>query len=155
VVDAMLPVAERPRYVLEPRDAPYIGGAKVQRIAEQVFPSARTQLIWAPSAPDDPYLVLMRHADYPRRSNGGSRVYIDPYTGQVLATVDSRTAASGDALLAWLFPTHNGEIGGLLGRVIVLVAGLMPAVLLVTGFVLWRFRRRAMRRAAQSVAAAT
>ena len=48
-----------------------------------------------------------------------------------------------DATLAWLHPLHNGEAFGWAGRIVVLLSGLMPWVLGVTGVWRWWHKRRA------------
>jgi uncharacterized iron-regulated membrane protein len=43
---------------------------------------------------------------------------------------------------------HFGRFGGMTGRLIWVVIGLIPAVLFVTGFIMWRLRRQRRQRAA-------
>ena len=63
----------------------------------------------------------------------------------------------GEAFLLFLIKLHFGRFGGLGVRTLWVVLGLLPAVLFVTGFIVWwvrvvRPRRRASARLAQSVA---
>ena len=78
----------------------------------------------------------------PSRRFPRSNVWIDPYTGRVLAVRDERRDSGGDTVLAWLHPLHGGEALGLAGRWLVFVSGLLPAVLFGTGVWRWAIRRR-------------
>jgi len=63
-------------------------------------------------------------------------IYLDQYTGQRLAgTAAARTW--GDAVMARMSPLHVGGVGGQAGRVLWFLLGLSPAVLLVTGLIVW------------------
>lgn len=74
---------------------------------------------------------------------------IDQYTGSVVAVRDPRQLTAGDHFVAWQFPLHNGEAFGLAGRLIVFASGVAPAVLYVTGVLLWWRRRRPRHREEQ------
>jgi uncharacterized iron-regulated membrane protein len=63
-------------------------------------------------------------------------IYLDQYTGEPLAAPTS-TPTWGDAVMSRVTPLHVGGIGGQTGRVIWFVLGLAPAVLFVTGWLVW------------------
>lgn len=63
-------------------------------------------------------------------------VYLDQYTGARLA-VPAATPTWGDAIMSRVTPLHVGGIGGAAGRVTWFVLGLSPAVLFVTGLLVW------------------
>jgi uncharacterized iron-regulated membrane protein len=56
-------------------------------------------------------------------------------------------ARPGEAFLIWIVQVHFGRFGGMFGRVAWIVLGLLPAVLFVTGFIMW-WTRVVRRRAA-------
>lgn len=58
----------------------------------------------------------------------------------------------GDVALRTLVGWHFGRFGGMTGRLIWVTIGLIPAVLFVTGFVMWRMRVARRRRAATPLA---
>ena len=63
-------------------------------------------------------------------------IYLDQYTGgRLSATAAPRTW--GDAVMARMTPLHVGGIGGQAGRVAWFLFGLAPAVLYVTGMLVW------------------
>ena len=77
--------------------------------------------------------------------NGGAReyqnsnyVYLDPYTGKVLRVDSVENRSVGDTILAWVTPLHFGTFGGgLTVYVLWVVLGLSPAVLGVSGVLMW------------------
>lgn len=73
----------------------------------------------------------------------GIQVYVEPWSGRVLGIEDSREdTVPQRATHQWVADIHDGSAGGPVGRVLVFVLGLMPAALLVTGWLMWRTRRR-------------
>ncbi|MBD0254516.1 MAG: PepSY domain-containing protein [Cytophagales bacterium] len=72
-----------------------------------------------------------------------AQVALDKYSGRVLFNYDPLAAPLGTQLTKnWVFPVHYGEIGGWPTRLLALVAGLMPLLLLFTGFRMYLNRRR-------------
>jgi uncharacterized iron-regulated membrane protein len=63
-------------------------------------------------------------------------VYLDQYTGERLA-VPTATPTWGDAVMSRVTPLHVGGVGGQAGRIAWFVLGLSPAVLFVTGLLVW------------------
>ena len=63
----------------------------------------------------------------------------------VLQAQDRDDFTAGERVLEWLFPLHCGEAFGALGRSLVLLTGLAPLLLYVTGFLRWSHKRRARR----------
>jgi uncharacterized iron-regulated membrane protein len=72
---------------------------------------------------------------------GRSMVWLDPYTARVLGTLDATRAPTGAQVSNALYPLHAGSFGPIWWA-LVLVAGLLPAFFLVTGFLFWRARTR-------------
>ena len=71
-----------------------------------------------------------------------SEINIDQYNGKVIQLFTPTTATVGDHFLGWLFPLHTGQALGLPGRILILLLGLVPAVLYVTGFIRWHQKRK-------------
>jgi uncharacterized iron-regulated membrane protein len=125
---------------------PSIDVDRAAAAAGAVFPGSRVWSVLLPQGPKASYSVWMRHEGDVRKSGGSSVVWIDQYTAEVLAVRDTRQGTAGDAFLAWQFPLHNGEAFGLVGRWIVFFTGLAPAVLYLTGCILWWRKHRSKRR---------
>lgn len=73
-------------------------------------------------------------------------VWLDQYSGVLLKVRDWQAFTVGETFVAWLFPLHNGEAFGLIGRWIVFFAGLIPLVLYVTALRMWWIKRQAHQR---------
>lgn len=93
------------------------------------------------------------HRTAARAAGGEYRpmLFLDRHSGAALVRYDPERAGAGTRLLhVWFPPVHVGEVGGLPGRVLVCVAGLVPLALTVTGVRIWR--RRAGGRGARGAA---
>jgi uncharacterized iron-regulated membrane protein len=63
---------------------------------------------------------------------------VDRYTGAVLSDSNPANLPRGARVMAdWMLPVHFGEFGGWPTRILWALGGLMPAVLLVTGVIMW------------------
>lgn len=114
-------------------------------IAERHFPDGRMCHFHPPHGPDGVYEVALRQPGEVQRSFGRTQVWIDAHSGNVLEVRDPRKLTAADTFIAWQFPLHNGEAFGLAGRWVVFFCGFAPAVLYVSGLLLW-WRRRAAKR---------
>lgn len=110
--------------------------------AQNVMPHARVAWIETPPASGGLYRLRMQVACDPSFRFPHSYVWVDAATGRVRAIHDARTGGPGGTVNLWLHPLHDGSAGGLFGRCLALLAGLMPLVLFVTGWLRWRGRVR-------------
>jgi uncharacterized iron-regulated membrane protein len=109
------------------------------RRAELALPGAATTFITLPTEPDATFHFFKR---VPQDSeNFNSAVEVDQYSGKILALEDSRVAKLGDRVLNSFTPLHYGTFGGTLTRILYIFVGLAPTFLLITGFVMWRYRK--------------
>lgn len=112
------------------------------------FPGSRVVWVRVPSAPTQTYDLQIRQAGAPMSRFPRTHLYMDQYTGRVLAVYDPKVDGFGDTVLNWLVPIHDGKAFGFGGRVAVMLLGLVPAVMFVTGVMRWRQKRTAARDAA-------
>jgi uncharacterized iron-regulated membrane protein len=113
--------------------------------AQAVFPDAQLRWLHTPETDDGVYFMRFEQAAEPGRRFPISRVWVDQYSGEVLASFDPLSAGFADTFMAWQHPLHNGEAFGLLGRLLVALSGLLPTVLLTTGIIRWRQKSVASR----------
>lgn len=125
-----------------------IGVGEAVAIADKVFPEGRLHWVLLPSAPDGVYVVGKQSSDEPNRTKTYRNVGVDQYSGEILQVQDRSSFTAGEKFLEWLYPLHTGEALGDFGRSLVLLIGLIPAMLYVTGFLRWRQKRRARKRPA-------
>jgi uncharacterized iron-regulated membrane protein len=114
--------------------------------ARAALPDARLAFI---DVPGDAFGTIRMRVQVPGDPHvrfPGSFIFVDQYSGRVLAVHDIRQGNGATTVSAWIRPLHDGSIAGTGTRVLAIVLGLVPTVLLVTGLLHWR-RRHAARRA--------
>lgn len=136
----VLPRTSRPPRPLLPLDTQ-------DALAHTQFPCGAVSLVQLPEKPGAPLRVRLKLPDDPH-PNGLSSVWIDQFTGEVIA------ARRWDALdptaraAAVLYPLHTGELGGPLMEGVLAAAGSALGAITLTGIWQWWRRRkvRALRR---------
>ena len=108
-----------------------------------VFPTAKLRWIEAPIKVEDVYVLRLQQPAEPSQRFPKTFVWIDQFSGQVLASRNALKVSSGDVFFDWLHPLHNGEAFGLTGRILAFFSGLLPLALLLTGWIRWRQKRKA------------
>ncbi|HEY0662118.1 MAG TPA: PepSY-associated TM helix domain-containing protein [Lysobacter sp.] len=73
--------------------------------------------------------------------NGRSLVFVDAANSRVLLRHDATAQPLGARMDEAIYPLHIGAVGGPAYRWATALGGLLPAFLLVTGFLFWRRRR--------------
>lgn len=119
--------------------------AQALAAARRALPGAQLAFIDVPGAGDGAFRMRVQVPGDPHRRFPGSFVYVDQYSGRVLAIHDARRGSVGTTLSTWVRPLHDGSVGGLPVRILAVLVGLTPAVLFVTGLLHWLRRRRAAR----------
>lgn len=109
--------------------------------ASLALPDARLAWIETPPGSGGAYKLRMQVPDDPSYRFPHSFVWVDTKSGKVVAVQDARKGGAGTAINNWVHPLHDGSAGGLLGRVLIAGAGLLPLVLFVTGLLRWRIKR--------------
>lgn len=114
--------------------------------AQQALPGARVTRISPPMKANAPIVVRLK---FPEEIHpyGQSNVYIDRHSGRVLRADDARVAAQSQRLMNLRYPLHIGRWGGDFTRALHFLVGLVPAVLYVTGLMMWGSRVRQRRNA--------
>jgi uncharacterized iron-regulated membrane protein len=130
------------------RSVPYPGAERlaiddVLPKATEHFPGARVVWVHVPTLPDHPYDLEIRQVGAPMTRFPRTHLFLDQFTGRVLAVYDPKADGVGDTILNWLVPLHDGKAFGTIGRILVMLMGLVPSIMMVTGFMRWRQKRRA------------
>ncbi|OZI51906.1 PepSY-associated TM helix domain-containing protein [Bordetella genomosp. 5] len=100
------------------------------------------------------YLALLWPSHHDRGMGLGTpMLYYDAYSGALVGATLPGAGTAADVFTQLQFPLHSGQIGGLAGRIVVCILGLVVALLSITGVVIWwqkhQSRRLADRRAAR------
>jgi uncharacterized iron-regulated membrane protein len=104
--------------------------------ASALYPGATVTGLGLPAGPRGTYRINLRDGDK------AVVVFLDPSSGVVLRRSGPSTQGAGDRFLAAIRLLHTGDGFGL-GRLVLFIAGLLPAILAVTGVLLWLRRGRA------------
>lgn len=108
--------------------------------ADSILPAPTTWITF-PQTPEAP-LVVRKKLSEESHPNGKSFIYFDQYTGEVLRIENALNAPSGTRIYNILYPIHVGVIAGLPTRILQVIIGFSPLVLFVTGYLMWRNRRK-------------
>jgi uncharacterized iron-regulated membrane protein len=111
-------------------------------IADKIFPEGALHSVMLPSGPEGVYVVGKQAKDEPNRASTNRNVTIDQYSGQVLHIQDRANFTAGERFLEWQYPLHCGEAFGNIGRAFIMLMGLVPLMLFVTGIIRWQQKRR-------------
>ncbi|WP_179862317.1 PepSY-associated TM helix domain-containing protein [Longibacter salinarum] len=106
--------------------------------ARSALPGATASFVYAPAAPEAPLTVRLQ-APGEWHPNGRSFVHIAS-DGSVLRVDDARSAPVGSRIMHATYPLHIGAVGGPVVRWLYVLLGLAPAVLSITGTIIW-YRR--------------
>lgn len=109
--------------------------------AHTALPDARLAWIEVPGPGDGTFRLRMQQPGDPSRRFPHSFVWVDQYSGRVLAVYDRDKAGALSTLNSWVHPLHDGSFAGLASRILTVIAGLLPLVLFWTGFAQWRRKR--------------
>ncbi|WP_092946802.1 PepSY domain-containing protein [Roseateles sp. YR242] len=123
--------------------APGITVAQALAAAHRVMPQGR--LAWVEAPGQGAFMVRVQQPDDPSFRFPHSHVFVDPLDGHILAVQDRERFGPGNVVNNWLHPLHDASVGGWPLRVLVLLMGLSPLLLFITGLLRWWIRRRAGR----------
>jgi len=142
VVGAFGPVSASPRSIQAPESpGRAIAPDDAVAIARALYPDASVTSLGLPAGPRGAYRVSLR-APGDAAARFGPVVFLDPRSGAVLSRADRTTRTRGDAFLAWQRVLHEGETFGLAGRIVLCIVGALPALLVITGAMIWLRQRR-------------
>lgn len=108
--------------------------------AHRAVPEAKLAFIDVPGAGSEPFRIRVRIPGDPHRRFPGSFVFVDQYSGRVLAIHDVRRGNASTTTAKWFRALHDGSVAGLATRILAVILGLVPLGLFVTGFLHWRRR---------------
>ena len=105
-------------------------------VADAALPDARATVIGIPAGPSSPIRISKKFPDEVSPS-GRSRVYVDQFSGKVLAVEDARVASLSTRVSRLTRPIHTGAIYGWPTRALAFFAGIVIVLQTVTGFSMW------------------
>lgn len=145
------PVDPMPRPESRSATGPAISIVRALAAAHDALPQARLAWIEAPGPGAGVFRLRMQQPGDPSRRFPHSFVHVDQHDARVLAVIDAERAAPATVVNNWLHPLHDGSVGGLAARILVMIVGVAPAMLFITGLLHWRRRSRARTRPGDAV----
>jgi uncharacterized iron-regulated membrane protein len=112
----------------------------ILQIAETALPGGKVTWISIPNSPTAPFTIYKK---FPQAMGDfDNSIYLDQFSGKVLRVKKGEEMLLGDRVLASFTPLHYGTFWGLPSRILYVFVGFAPMILLITGFVMWRHRRK-------------
>ncbi|PPK77990.1 putative iron-regulated membrane protein [Methylobacter tundripaludum] len=144
LVSFFSPLTEKPKLF---ESTPVVGQAPIDigqavTIANQLFPDGVITVVFLPVGDNGVFKVLKHKGNKIMFSSRQQTIVIDAYSAKVLYQTDQSKRTSGDIFNEWQLALHSGEAFGVTGQIIVLITGLAPLVLYVTGIIRWSQKRR-------------
>jgi uncharacterized iron-regulated membrane protein len=109
--------------------------------ADAVVPNAKTTSIIFGDRPEEPFTIIKRTAQDTSR-HGKTRIYLDRFSGEILRLDNGMKPSRAETILDWFTAVHYGTFAGIYSRILYVFVGLAPAILLITGFVMYRYRKK-------------
>jgi uncharacterized iron-regulated membrane protein len=117
-----------------------IGMAEAVASALARYPGAEVSGIEFPSPGDTLWSITLKQPGELQRAYGKTRVFVR-IDGPIVADFNALTAEPKRRFLNVLFAFHTGEVGGIAGRIAVLVVGTWLLAMITLGIALWWTRR--------------
>lgn len=107
--------------------------------ADAALPGGRITWINMPTGPTDSVTIYKQLPG--SAGDFDNVVYLDQFSGKVLRAKTASEMSLGDRVILSFIPLHFGTFGGLFTRILYVFVGLAPSILLITGWVMWRYRK--------------
>jgi len=116
--------------------------------ANGAFPAGRVSRVAI--RPGNTAVMVRKRLATDNDTHGMNRIYVDAASASVLHVSPVRDAAPGNAMFEWLYPLHTGRLVGTPYRMLLVLAGCVPLLSLVTGLIVWRSKAARSRAAPRS-----
>lgn len=120
-----------------PKGTPQLSPDAIVRVARAAKPGLMIAMLNPPTEVRNTWRVLFRSegADPAVRSRGA--IWLDPWSGAVVHDRTSDAMQMGDRYMTEQLWLHNGATFGLVGRLLVFMAGFAPLALVISGWMIW------------------
>jgi len=83
-------------------------------------------------------VVVRKRMPADNDTHGANRIYLDAASATVVGMSPLTAQPPGNAMFEWTYPLHTGTLVGGAYRVLLVFAGCVPLLSLVTGLIVWR-----------------
>jgi uncharacterized iron-regulated membrane protein len=130
-------LAQLPASDWKPGDPILSAGALIQR-AQSLYPQDKlAYLFMNTSGPQGLVKVFMSPDPSVPMEQLEDVVAIHPATGAILSNTSSARWTKGERFSLAVYSVHFGDLGGIAMQILWALLGLVPAVLVITGYVMW------------------
>ena len=83
-------------------------------------------------------VVVRKRMPADNDTHGSSRIYVDAASATVVGKTPLTAQPPGNAMFEWTYPLHTGTLVGIPYRLLLVLAGCVPLLSLITGLIVWR-----------------
>lgn len=105
------------------------------------YPGSQLSILATPRPSAPWYQMRFLQPGEARTVFGTSHLFVDAVDGSILAEYDAFDETGRVKFLNGIYPLHNGEMFGFVGRLVTLAVGIGIITMVILGVVLWRRRR--------------
>lgn len=145
----------KPASVPPGKHAPKLALQAAFDTVQSLSPHPREVLIHLAKKGKDPLEIFIIDAQAPH-ANARTYLYLDAYSGKVLSLSPYSASGWGSRLYYWMLSIHTGQVGGVIGQLLLFLGAASVPVLAYTGassYLRRRFRKPTGRRVAKVAAA--
>lgn len=139
---AMLSTVFRPASVVQVMDTVPKSLEEIIVTAHKELPALNIESLMLPMGKKGTYMV---NGVLPGASSTGTRVLLwyDQYSGKLLSSTERDAPIVSHFYFTWVQALHFGTFGNIIPRILLVIAGLVPLFLCITGIVIWwpRYRK--------------
>lgn len=89
----------------------------------------------------DQGLYMVRFGRKHQPGFGDSSIFVSGTNGRILFVERAGGGKAGDVVADLMFPIHTGQVAGIAGRILICIAGIVVALLSITGITIWWKKR--------------
>lgn len=127
-----------------------IGFDEAAAVARAAVPGFTVASLSVPARATQAIRVTLVQSD--RKEAPTAAVFVDPWRAKAVALRDPLRMGGLDNFIAWQRPLHEGQGLGLVWRVLVFIAGFLPALFVTTGILMWLKKRRSRLAGTEAIA---
>lgn len=120
-----------------------LGLSQILKQADVALPNAQTTVVYLATSPEDTFWVYKKFSE--NTDKLANLVHLDQYTGKVLRLDNQQTQSLSKQIWKYIAALHFGTFGGIKTRILYVFLGIAPLILFMTGFIMWRGRKRVIR----------
>lgn len=114
--------------------------AEIYMQIQKEYPNCIESNIYYPKESDGTIRVKLKYAyEYIPKYN---TFFVDQFSGKIVQTDLNKNASTAEKVKNSIFGIHTGSIFGILGKIIAFLAVLIAASLPITGFIMWRRKKK-------------